>query len=76
MRKIITMLTALFLFTSCKSYAKEVIKENNNVEKRVLVAYFSYAGTTKRYAEKMLIWRAMPICSKFKRPRYYSSQKF
>lgn len=53
MRKIITMLTALLLFTSYKSYAKEVIKENNNMEKRVLVAYFSYSGTTKRYAEKI-----------------------
>ena len=49
------MLMALMMaLTGCKAGAKE--NPNNNdksMEKKVLVAYFSYSGTTRGYAEKI-----------------------
>lgn len=54
MKKFLTVLAALILMVSCKSNAKEpMARENLTMNKKVLVAYFSYSGNTKGYAERM-----------------------
>ncbi|GAB6976068.1 flavodoxin [Prevotella falsenii] len=54
MNRIITAMAALLLMVGCKSNAKQNInREDKNMQKKVLVAYFSYSGTTKGYAEKI-----------------------
>lgn len=54
MKRIITMMAVLAMLVGCKGNAKtNHQQENRNMTKKVLVAYFSYSGTTKRYAEKI-----------------------
>ncbi len=54
MKKFFTLMAALLVLAGCKTNAKD---NNNMVEnphaKKALVAYFSYSGTTKGYAEKI-----------------------
>lgn len=54
MKKFFTLMSALFMFVSCQGNAQSNINHQSKpMEKKVLVAYFSYSGTTKRYAEKI-----------------------
>ena len=54
MNKVMTMIAAMLVFAGCKSNAKQnVAPAADNKAHKVLVAYFSYSGTTKRYAEKI-----------------------
>lgn len=54
MKRIITMIAVLAMLVSCKGNAQTTHQlENSNITKKVLVAYFSFSGTTKSYAEKI-----------------------
>lgn len=54
MSKIITLIAAVLLMVGCKGNAKTSNNEGDkSMEKKVLVAYFSYSGTTKGYAERI-----------------------
>lgn len=55
MRKLLTIIAAMLMVAGCKSNAKENnnMQTNSDKQKKVLVTYFSYSGTTKRYAEKI-----------------------
>lgn len=54
MNKFSTVLAALLVFVGCNVKAKENnMESNNNNAKKVLVAYFSFSGTTKGYAERI-----------------------
>ncbi len=54
MRKFLTILAALLVMAGCKGNAKENNMQDNETNgSKVLVAYFSYSGTTKGYAEKI-----------------------
>lgn len=54
MNKFLTVLAALLVFVGCNGKAKENnMESNNNNAKKVLVAYFSFSGTTKGYAERI-----------------------
>lgn len=54
MKKFLTILAALLVIVGCKGKAKENNMQNNDANgKKVLVAYFSFSGTTKGYAEKI-----------------------
>lgn len=55
MNRILTIAAVLIMLIGCKSNAKQSVESNNNtnMDKKVLVAYFSYSGTTKGYAEKI-----------------------
>lgn len=53
MNKFLTVLAALLVFVGCNVKAKENnMESNNNNAKKVLVAFFSFSGTTKGYAER------------------------
>lgn len=56
MRKLLTIIAAMLMVAGCKSNAKENnnMQTNSDKQKKVLVTYFSYSGTTKRYAEKIV----------------------
>lgn len=52
--KILTLLAALVLVAGCNAKTKEKnMRENEPSGKKVLVAYFSFSGTTRGYAEKI-----------------------
>lgn len=55
MKKMMTIIAALLLIVGCKGNTKEEqnMQANSNKQKKFLVAYFSYSGTTKHYAEKI-----------------------
>lgn len=55
MRKLLTIIAAMLMVAGCKSNAKENnnMQTNSDKQKKVLVTYFSYSGTTKGYAEKI-----------------------
>lgn len=55
MNKILSVIAALLVVFGCNGKSKESnnMTSNGNNEKKVLVAYFSYSGTTKGYAEKI-----------------------
>lgn len=54
MNKFLTILAVMLAIVGCKGTAKENNMGNNeNNGKKVLVAYFSFSGTTKGYAEKI-----------------------
>ena len=52
MNKFLIILVLLLVVVGCKGKVKESNMQNNNMGQKVLVAYFSYSGTTKGYAEK------------------------
>ena len=53
MNKFLIILALLLVVVGCKGKVKESNMQNNNMGQKVLVAYFSYSGTTKGYAEKI-----------------------
>ena len=54
MNRVISMMAVLLTLVSCKGNTLTTNKlEDKKMEKKVLVAYFSYSGTTKGYAEKI-----------------------
>ena len=54
MNKMMTLLAASLMLAGCKGNATtSKNQEDKKMQKKVLVAYFSYSGTTKGYAEKI-----------------------
>ena len=53
MNKFLIILALLLVVVGCKGKVKESNMQNSNMGQKVLVAYFSYSGTTKGYAEKI-----------------------